>query len=140
MKKILIAFVAVIIVAACSRKPENLELFSAESFAYSMNDGWEANASVRVKGFDQKEKNGKYSASLSYTVDLQLPDGVMLWKIDSGVLEKTSAEKMTDLPVNTQIELNSNKYKTGTYKIIFNIVDKPTGKKGSLWSFFELTN
>ena len=140
MKKILFAFVTILIIAACSKKTEPLELFSAESFAYSMNDGWEANASVRVKGFDQKENGGKYSASISYTVDLQLPDGVMIFNIDSGVLEKTSAEKMTDLPVNTQLELNSQKFKTGNYKIIFNFVDKPTGRKGTLWSFFDLSN
>jgi hypothetical protein len=139
MKKTLLVFFAVIIVAACTKKNEPLELFSAESFAYSMEKGWEANASVRVKGFEQKETDGKYSASLYYTVDLQLPDGVMIWKIDSGTLDKTSAEKMTDLPVNTQLELDETKYKTGSYKIFFNVTDKATGKKSSLWSFFDLS-
>ena len=126
-------------IAACSKKEEKLELFSAESFAYSLDKGWEADASVRVKGFEQNENNGTYAVKLSYTVDLESPDGKVIKSIDSGNIDKTSAEKMIDLQINSQIQLDSN-YKLGNYKLVFNVTDDPTGRKASIQSSFDLTN
>ena len=139
MKKYFLLFFILFSVAACSQKEEKLELFSAESFAYSLNKGWEADASVRVKGFEQNEVNGTYAVKLSYTVDLELPDGKVIKSIDSGKVDKTSAEKMIDLQINSQIQLDSN-YKLGTYKLVFNVTDEPTGRKASIQSSFDLSN
>ena len=75
MKKYFLLLFILFSIAACSKKEEKLELFSAESFAYSLDKGWEADASVRVKGFEQNENSGTYSVKLSYTVDLESPDG-----------------------------------------------------------------
>ena len=137
MKKYFLLGALIILIAACSKKQEKLELFSCESFAYTMDNGWEVDASVRVKGFEQKEDNGKYSAKLTYTVDLQTVDGRMILKIDSGVFEKTSADKMMDQQINSQLQLDKS-YKTGTYKIFFNITDDYSGQKSVQWSYFEL--
>lgn len=139
MKKYFLLFFILFSVAACSQKEEKLELFSAESFAYSLNKGWEADASVRVKGFEQNEVNGTYAVKLSYTVDLESPDGKVIKSIDSGKVDKTSAEKMIDLQINSQIQLDSN-YKLGTYKLVFNVTDEPTGRKASIQSSFDLSN
>ena len=139
MKKYFLLLFILFSIAACSKKQEKLELFSAESFAYSLDKDWEADASVRVKGFEQKENSGTYAVKLSYTVDLVSPDGKVIRSIDSGKIDKTSAEKMIDLQINSQIQLDSN-YKLGSYKLIFNVTDEPTGRKASIQSSFDLTN
>lgn len=139
MKKSIIFFLATIIITtACSRNFEKFELFSAESFAYSLDSGWELNASVRAKGFEQDKSNDKFTAKISYFADIKTPDGRLLEKISSGVVEKSSAEKLVDLPIEIQIQLDS-KYKLGIYKITFFVKDEATGKKGHLSSFFELS-
>jgi hypothetical protein len=138
MKKSTILLATIILITACSRKFEKFELFSAESFAYSMDSGWELNASVRAKGFEQVEESNKFTAKLSYFADIQTPDGRLLEKISSGVVDKTSDEKLTDLPIEIQIKLDSA-YKLGIYKITFFVKDDATGKKEHLSSFFELS-
>ncbi|MCL6098965.1 MAG: hypothetical protein M1391_10360 [Bacteroidetes bacterium] len=139
MKKYFLLLFILFSVVACSKKEVKLELFSAESFAYSLDKGWEADASVRVKGFEQTKNNGTYAAKLSYTVDLETPDGKVIKSIDSGKIDKTSAEKMIDLQINSQIQLDSN-YKLGSYKLVFNVTDDPTGRKSSIQTSFDLTN
>lgn len=139
MKKVAGVLFILLSIIACSKKEDKLELFSAESFAYSLDKGWEVDASVRVKGFEQTENNGSYAAKLSYTVDIQTPEGNVIKSIDSGKIDKTSAEKIMDLQINSQIQLDST-YKLGSYKVIFNVTDDPTGKKASLQNSFDLTN
>ncbi|MCX6169301.1 MAG: hypothetical protein NTX65_08175 [Ignavibacteriales bacterium] len=138
MKKIILLFTVSILLTACSNKREDLELFSAESFAYSMDSGWELNATVRAKGFEQDESGDKFTAKLSYVADLETPDGKLFRKISSGNIDKTSAEKLIDLPIETQIKLDST-FKLGNYKITFFVKDELTGRKAYLWSFFELS-
>lgn len=137
MKKILFV-VLVMFAVACSRRMEKLELFSAESFAYSMDNGWELNATVRAKGFDQKENNNKFSAKLSYTIDLVNSDGKLIKGVDSGTINKTADEKLTELEINVQLKLDST-YKAGNCRVIFNVTDEFSKEKASLWSLFELS-
>lgn len=139
MKKVAGILFILFSIIACSKKEDKLELFSAESFAYSLDNGWEVDVSVRVKGFEQAKNNGSYAAKLSYTVDIQTPEGNIIRSIDSGRIDKTSAEKIMDLQINSQIQLDST-YKLGGYKIIFNVTDDLTGRKASLQSSFDLTN
>ena len=139
MKKYILIILGLFTIIACSKKQEKLELFSAESFAYSMDKGWDMNASVRVKGFEQDESGKEFTAKLSYSVDLETSDGKLVEGIDKGVVDKTQNEKMMDLQINSQLKLDST-YKTGTYKVTFIVKDELTGQKSILWSFFELSN
>ena len=68
-----------------------------------------------------------------------MPDGRLLKNISSGNVDKTSAEKLIDLQIETQIKLDST-YKLGNYKITFFVKDELSGRKAYLWSFFELSN
>lgn len=138
MKKFFLFLFILLSITACSKKEEKFELFSAESFAYSMDNGWELNATVRAKGFMQNETGNKFSAKLSYYIDIQTPDGKLLEKITSGVLNKTADEKINDLPLEAQIQLDAT-YKTGNYKIIYHVKDELTGKEISLNSTFDLS-
>ncbi len=138
MKKCLALILILFLINACSKKEEKFELFSAESFAYSMENGWELNAAVRAKGFEQKENDNKFSARLSYYTNLQTPDGKLVNKVSSGVIDKTETEKFSEIPIESQIKLDST-YKTGNYKIIFYVRDELTGKEISIESMFELS-
>jgi hypothetical protein len=139
MKKIFLFAVILLITAGCSRKQEKFELFSAESFAYSMDKGWEMNGTVRAKGFEQNENNKKFSAKLSYTIDLVTADGNLIKGIESGNVEKTADDKISEIEISTQLILGSN-YKTGNCKVIFNVTDELSKQHAMLWSFFELSN
>ena len=126
-----------VIISSCSKKEEKLELFSAEAFAYSMDNGWELNATCRVKGFTQKEESEEYKAKLSFTVDIKTPDGKLLQGVGEGLIDKSEKEEMTDLPVETQIELDST-YTAGKYLVIFNLSDDLSGNTVSIQKDFEL--
>ena len=93
-----------------------------------MDNGWELNATVRARGFEQKENNNKFSAKLSYYVNLQTPEGKPINKISSGIINKTENEKIPEIPIESQIKLDSS-YKTGNYKITFYVKDELTGKE-----------
>jgi hypothetical protein len=137
MKKSVFFILVIALIVSCSKNVEKLELFSPETFAYSMDSGWELNASVRVKGFDQKESGDKFSASLSYYADLETPDGKLVEKISSGAIDKSAGERMTDLPIEAQIKLDSA-YIKGIYKLTFYLKDNTGGRRVKVSSFFEL--
>jgi hypothetical protein len=131
-------FLIVIFLFACSNKEEKLELFSPEAFTYSLEDGWELNASCRVKGFTQNENSDEYVVKLSYTVDLATPDGNGIEGIVEGLIDEKSKERFSDLHIETQLQIDES-YPAGKYKIIFNVSDDFSQKKKSIEKEFELT-
>ncbi|MDQ7816287.1 MAG: hypothetical protein RDU14_04630 [Melioribacteraceae bacterium] len=131
-------FLIVIFLFACSNKEEKLELFSPEAFTYSLEDGWELNASCRVKGFTQNENSDEYVVKLSYTVDLATPDGNGIEGIVEGLIDEKSKERFSDLHIETQLQIDES-YPAGKYKIIFNVSDDFSQKKTSIEKEFELT-
>ena len=138
IKKVLLLIAITFFVSGCTKKEEKFELFSAESFAYSIDDSWELNAAVRAKGFNQKENDNKFSAKLSYYANLQTPESKLVNKVTSGIIDKTENEKISEITIESQIKLNAT-YKTGNYKIIFFVKDEQTGKEISIESGFELS-
>lgn len=138
MKKYFLITITLFLFLACSKKEEKLELFSLEAFAYSVEDGWELNASCRVKGFEQRIFNNLYYAKLSYTIDIKTPDGKLLNNIDEGLIDQSNSEKFSDLSINSQIQFDSS-YSTGTYEIIFNVSDDYSGNIVSIKKEFELS-
>lgn len=135
--RIIPALLIILIFAACSGKEEKLELFSPEAFTYSMENGWELNASCRVKGFTQNESGGEYSVKLSYTIDLVTAEGKRLEGISEGLIDQKSKEKFADLPVEIQIQFDSS-YPPGKYKIIFNLTDDFSQENVSIEKEFDV--
>lgn len=120
-----ILFSVIVFSSCCGDKeePTAFEAFSTEVFAYDLGDGWEINASTRVKGFVQNDAQGEYSAKISYTVDLLTPEGKTIKDITSGILDKNQNESFIDLPIEAQFELDSS-FVFGNYKIILNLKDE----------------
>jgi hypothetical protein len=128
MKILIILFLTTLIFYSCSKeKPVKIETFSPEAFAYDIGNGWEVDATTRVKGFAQNEKEKKFSATLAFDVDLVTPKGDTIKSLISRVEDKTDKEKMTDVPLEAQFDLDST-YAEGDYKVIFKVKDVLSGK------------
>jgi len=138
MKKVILAFSALLIIISCSKNDVKFEAFSAEVFAYNISDGVaEVNASVRVKGFTQTEKNGSYDASVNFVVDLVKPDNSVVKSIFKDVKTETGNEPIADVALEAQFNLDST-YVDGNYKLIFNITDNHSESTTVLEVKFDL--
>lgn len=138
MKKIFfIMSVIILTISACSEKQEKpLELFSAEAFAFKLDNSWELNGTTYVRNFTQEENNFGYSHKISYKIDLVKPNGDEIY-ILSDEVENNVDERALDIPLEFQTELDST-YKFGKYIIIFNVKDELSGKTGTIETCFEL--
>jgi len=139
MKKLIILLFSSVIFYSCSKEePVKIETFSPEAFAYDIGGAWEVNATTRVKGFAQNEKEDKYSATLAFDVDLITPKGDTIKALISRVEDKTDKEKMADVPLEAQFDLDST-YATGDYKVIFNIKDALSNQMATSTASFKLS-
>ncbi len=140
MKYLLISsLIFLFVFSSCSKKEETkLEAFSPEAFAYDVGDQFEVNASTRVKGFQQKEENKKFKASLAYDIDIVKPNGDTIKSMITRVEDKINDEKMTDVPLEIQFNLDST-YNLGKYKLIFEIKDVNSDGKASSSASFDLS-
>lgn len=119
-------FIALIFIAfllnGCSKEEVKLEAFSPEAFAFDIGDNWEVNAPVNVRGFNQREIEDTFYVSITYSVDLILPDDKKIENIFNNTEEFTKEEEMLDVQLEVQFELDST-YAMGRYKLLFNIRD-----------------
>jgi len=136
-----LSLVAIILLfAGCSKKEDvKLNAFSPEAFAYSMDNGWDLNATIRLKGFVQKEADKKFSHSVEFSIDIAAPDGTIKKSVFKGSDNGDNAEKVSDIPLEAQASLNSSDYKAGKYKVIFNIKDNLSGATTTAEKELEIT-
>lgn len=126
-------------IVACSKKDVKFEAFSAEAFAFDLGDGTaEVNATVRVKGFTQTEKDNNYKAEVAYDVDLIKPDSTVTKSVFKFVQNDKGNEPIADIALEAQFPLDST-YKAGTYTLVFNIADKNSENKIESKVNFDLT-
>ncbi len=139
MKYLILIFLAVTLFISCSKKENKFEAFSTEAFAYDLGGSWEVNATVRIKGFTQIEdkETGNYAATISLIVDLVKPDSSVEKGKFSYVHTETSKEKISDVGLEAQFELDST-YQEGDYKIIFHIKDANSDNQTSIETDLEL--
>ena len=140
MKQFIILFLTAVIFYSCEKEePKKIETFSTEAFAFDLGDSWEVNATTRVKGFSQTEAENNFSATIAYDIDLVTPAGDTIKGLISKVEDKTDNEKITDIPLEVQFELDST-YTEGEYKIVFNVKDVTTEKTTKSMATFQLEN
>lgn len=124
MKNILFVFISLFLVIACSKKDIKFEAFSAEAFTFDLGDGTaEVNATVRVKGFTQIEKDDNYNAAIAFEVDLLKPDSSISKSVFKFVQNTEKAEPISDIALEAQFALDSS-YQSGTYTLVYKIADK----------------
>ncbi len=136
--KYLLLLILLFIFVACGGNEAKFEAFSPESFAFDIGNSWEVNALINVKGFEEKETEGQYSASIYYIIDLISPDGSTVKNIFEDRIEKESTEEITDIPLEAQFELDST-YTVGKYNLLFKINDNYSGKSTEAKIEFELS-
>jgi len=138
MKKIFLFTISLLIVVACSKKDVKFEAFSAEAFAFEIGDGTaEVNATVRVKGFTQTEKDDIYKAAVAYDVDLIKPDSSVSKSVFNFIQNDEGQEPISDIALEAQFSLDSS-YTEGTYTLVFNITDKNSENKTEAKVNFDL--
>lgn len=138
MRNLIIAYVCILIISSCSSEELKLELFSPDAFAFTLDDGWELNATVNVKGFKQISEKGGYSSSVSYLIHLITPSDT-IYNVDYGVLKESSQEEMMDLTIESQIEFNSN-FDTGEYLLLVFAEDQFNTNKDTVIIPFTLSS
>lgn len=138
MKKIFFVLVSLLIIVSCSKKDVKFEAFSAEAFAFDIGDGTaEVNATVRIKGFTQTEKDDIYKAAVAYDVDLIKPDSSISKSVYKFVQNDEGQEPISDIALEAQFSLDSS-YTEGTYTLVFNITDKNSENKTESKVNFDL--
>lgn len=138
MKKIFLLFISLLVIVACTKKQVPFEAFSAQAFAFDLGDGTaEVNASVRVKGFKQTEKDNIYNASVAYEVDLIKPDSSVVNSVFKYVQKSEKQEPINDISLEAQFILDSS-YQAGSYTLVFRIADEKSENKTEAKTFLEL--
>jgi len=124
MKYLSILIFSFLLITGCGKKEETkLQAVNPEAAAFDMGEGAsEVNASVIVKGFQQDEVDGFFNSELSYSVDLQRPDGSSVKNKFADVMTNKEKEKLSDQQLNIQFELDST-FITGKYKLVINVKD-----------------
>ncbi len=117
----------VLLFAGCGSEKKPFETFNPEVFPFDLGNGWEVNASTRIRGFEQKQEGDQFFHHLTYTVDLGAEGAESVKAIASGEYQNRLAEQVSDLQLDTQFELDST-YATATLKLIWNIKDEISGK------------
>ncbi len=138
MKKLIIIIFLLFVIYGCGKKEQTkLEAFSPDAYAFNIGDSYEVNATVRTKGFVQEKDNNKYKIYLDYKVDLINPNGEKIENISSGFVDKSSVNKLTDIPIEVQFHFDTTSTK-GNYKLIFHITDKYSNQIAHLEKDFLL--
>ena len=132
MKRTFLALsLSILLLTNCGDKPQTI-LFNSESFAFSIENGWEINATVNVKGFEQVEKgnNDLYFTNLYYSVNLYTPNDT-IYNADYNSIIDSTTEKIMDKQIESQFELDSN-FTAGNYVVEFIVEDKYSNTKDTL--------
>ncbi len=124
MKKIFTFLVLILLlVIGCSKKNEvQLTTSGKNAFAADVDGSWEVQALTELHGFDQQKKDGNYTASIFYSVDVITSDGKILKSLFTKQVDKKESEKITGVKLEAQFNINGS-YPAGRYKLVFNIKD-----------------
>jgi hypothetical protein len=138
-KNTILLFCILLLVNSCEKEETKLETFNPEAFAYDLGGSWEVNATINVKGFEQRDGSGDtFEASISYSADIKNPGGKTVENLYSDKLNISAQEEIIDIPLEVQFELDST-YSFGKYIIIFNITDSYSQKSVTGFAEFNLT-
>ncbi len=84
--------------------------------------GWDVQALTEIHGFSQNEKDGKYIASIFYSVDVITTDNKILKSLFTKQIDKKESDKINGINLEAEFILDES-YPAGNYKVIFNIKD-----------------
>ena len=119
---------ALLFFAGCSKKEDvKLTTSGKNAFADDLGGSWEVQALTELHGFDQNKTDGKYIASIFYSVDVITNDGKVLRSLFTKQVDKKESEKITGINLEAQFNIDGS-YPAGKYKLVFNIKDMSSNK------------
>lgn len=124
MKKVILFLsLTTMLITSCADDPK-VKLTNPEAFAFTLDKGWEINATVQSSGFAQYEKENidLYFTHIDYSINLYTPQDTILMADYGSVIDSTSEEKI-EVQLETQIELDSG-FSIGSYIVEFIVEDK----------------
>ncbi|MGA8263815.1 MAG: hypothetical protein WB779_05195, partial [Ignavibacteriaceae bacterium] len=92
------------------------------AFAIDMGQGWEVQALTELHGFELNKKNGKFVASIFYSVDVITTDNKVLKSLFTKQVDKKESDKINGVNLEAGFNLDES-YPPGNYKVVFNIKD-----------------
>lgn len=129
---------SLLLISACSKQPEQkLELFSPQAFAFDLGEGWEVNASINVKGFQQNIIKDSFQAIISYNTDLITPQNDTIKSLSSKVIVEKHETEFLEIPIEIQIELDST-FTNGRYKLFVFVTDSLSKQLTSTDIYFDI--
>jgi len=134
---ILLAITLVLLTACSNKKKSDLEVYHVEASTYNLGSSYEVEATARVKGFVQKEKNNLYNASLFYEIDVVTPEGDTVKSLITKFMDESRKEKFSDVDLSVQFDLNST-YSKGNYQLIFRVHDANSGQFAGTVTKFQI--
>lgn len=134
-----LALIALIFYSCNKEQPVNVEISRTEAFAFDLGDLWEVNATALVKGFAQNQEDDTFLATIAYDIDLITPAADTISSLISRVEDKTYHERIIDIKLEAQFELDSN-YDEGDYTVVFNVKDVNSGQTAVSSASFTLIN
>lgn len=138
MKYFSSAILLLLLLYGCGKEEAKFEAFNPEAFAYDLGESWEVNSTTNIRGFKQQRSDEIFSASISYSVDLETPAGDVVKSVFEHTEEKTYSEELIDMQVEAQFDLDTS-YTSGNYKLIYKIKDNFGGKDTEIKVEFELS-
>jgi hypothetical protein len=138
MNKTLMLFFTFILLFGCGKDEPKFEAFNPEAFAYDLGESWEVNSTTNIRGFKQQRSDEIFSASISYSVDLETPAGEIVKSVFEHTEEKTYSEELLDMQLESQFGLDTS-YTVGKYNLIYKILDNFGGKETEIKVGFELS-
>lgn len=139
MKKFFVLLVIVfsVMFVSCSKDKSTLKVESGLANAFNTGDNFEVNITGQAKSIKLNEKDGKYSASIFYSIDIIYPDGKTQKSISSQKIDTVFAEKTNDIKIDVQFTLGKDS-KLGKYKAVINVRDNLNEAEASSISEFIL--
>ena len=130
---------AALITSTMKSEPEKLTAYNSEAFAFNIGESWEVNASARIKGFQQNEKDTLFSVHLTFITDLVTNSGDTIKNVFQDEVKKSGNKALMDFPLEAQFELDST-YQAGEYELFFIVKDELSGSTAKTSAKFELSN
>ena len=92
------------------RKKKKLEVLSSEAFAYSLESGLGTERFRKYYKFSTEGRRGTkhIPSKLSYSFHLVTPGNDTLYEADYGYIDKHEEEELTDIQIESQMELDSS--------------------------------
>ncbi len=138
MKKLLLIAAIVMFAFACSKPNVPMELFSPDAFAFEVDNGYELNTSIRVKGFNKVDTAEVEEATVNYMLNIITADNDTIKNVYAGkVSGEGDDEEFMEMEIEVQVLLDAS-FESGKYTLEFLAQDNNSTEKDTSVIGFEL--